>query len=188
MNRVLFVSYDLVHPGQNYQRLLGLIKSYQSWARLGGSAYLILTDASPVQVRDYLTTALDENDKLFVGAAPTPSAWRGQSSHKSLELGRTASRPELVSRHRPQIVALPIRWGVSERHNVSLEDPPETLDVAEHPDPAPFAHDPSAAAESPQDGRLYVEAREQHAQDGSGSTIARSPVRSGVGFYQLAGL
>ena len=78
MNRVLVISYDLVNPGQNYERLLALIKSsYSSWARLGGSAYLIFTDVSVVDVRDHLAEALDTNDKLFVGVAPPPSAWRG---------------------------------------------------------------------------------------------------------------
>lgn len=77
MSQVLIVSYDLSNPGQNYERLIKLIKSYPSWARLGGSAYLIYTDVTPVEVRDHLVTVLDSNDKLFVGAAPAPSAWFG---------------------------------------------------------------------------------------------------------------
>ena len=77
MNRVLIISYDLLNPGQNYDRLIKLIKAYPSWARLGGSAYLIYTDSSPVQVRDYLRQALDRNDKLYVGVSPPPSAWIG---------------------------------------------------------------------------------------------------------------
>ncbi len=77
MKRVLIVSYDLVDPGQNYERLIKLIKAYPSWARLGGSAYLILTDIPPKAVRDNLAQALDKNDKIFVGVAPAPSAWRG---------------------------------------------------------------------------------------------------------------
>jgi hypothetical protein len=77
MSQVLIVSYDLVNPGQNYERLLKLIKSYSSWARLGGSAYLIYTNLSPVQVRDNLRQALDPNDKIYVGVAPVPSAWSG---------------------------------------------------------------------------------------------------------------
>lgn len=77
MKRVLIVSYDLMHPGQNYEQLLRRIKKYPSWARLGGSAYLILTATTPVQVRDYLKQALDKNDKLYVGVSRAPSAWRG---------------------------------------------------------------------------------------------------------------
>lgn len=80
MNRVLIVSYDLSNPGRNYERLLKLIKSYAGWASLGGSAYLIVSDRSPTQVRDHLAQALDQNDKLYVGVAPAPSAWRGMST------------------------------------------------------------------------------------------------------------
>lgn len=77
MNRVLMISYDLVNPGQNYEPLLKRIKAYPGWARLGGSAYLISTDATPVQVRDNLAQVLDPNDKLYVGVAVAPAAWRG---------------------------------------------------------------------------------------------------------------
>jgi hypothetical protein len=83
MKRVLIISYDLMNPGQSYEPLVKLIKSYPSWARLGGSAYLILTDATPVQVRDRLRQALDVNDKLFVGVAPAPSAWVGMPEEVS---------------------------------------------------------------------------------------------------------
>lgn len=77
MNRVLIVSYDLVNPGQNYEQLLQRIKAYSDWARLGGSAYLIWTSSDPQDVRDYLMVPLDNNDKLYVGVAPAPSAWTG---------------------------------------------------------------------------------------------------------------
>jgi len=77
MSRVLIVTYDLMDRGKNYEALLALIKSHSSWCRLGGSSYLILTDDAPPAVRDRLKAALDANDKLYVGAAPAPSAWIG---------------------------------------------------------------------------------------------------------------
>ena len=77
MSQILIVSYDLTNPGKNYEALVKKIKSYSTWARLGGSAYLIKTDETPVQVRDDLTQALDTNDKLFVVVASRPSAWIG---------------------------------------------------------------------------------------------------------------
>ncbi len=83
MARTLVVSYDLKNPGQNYQTLLQRIKAYDSWARLGGSAYLILTSDSPAQVRDNLIAVLDRNDQLFVGTAPAPSAWYGMADDVS---------------------------------------------------------------------------------------------------------
>jgi len=75
--KILIITYDLISPGQNYEKLLRKIKAYRAWARLGGSSYLIATDSTVVQVRDNLLTVLDRNDKLFVGACPVPSAWQG---------------------------------------------------------------------------------------------------------------
>lgn len=77
MSRVLIITYDLTKPGRNYERLIAKIKAYNSWARLGGSSYLIYTNSSTAQVRDDLKTALDPNDKLYVGVSPAPSSWFG---------------------------------------------------------------------------------------------------------------
>ncbi len=74
---VLFVTYDLVDPGRNYEELLKKIKAYHSWAKLGGSAYLIETNKRPTEVRDNLKTVLDQNDNIFVGTAVAPAAWYG---------------------------------------------------------------------------------------------------------------
>lgn len=80
---IYIVTYDLLNPGQNYEKLLQKIKSYSSWAKLGGSSYLILTDKNPVQIRDHLKVILDENDKIFVGTCPVPSAWYGMPENVS---------------------------------------------------------------------------------------------------------
>jgi hypothetical protein len=69
------ISYDLVSAGQNYEALLKKIHSYSSWARLGGSSYIIATEETAVQVRDKLMTVLDGNDKLFVSVVNAPAAW-----------------------------------------------------------------------------------------------------------------
>jgi len=83
MKRVLIVSYDLVDPGQNYEDVLKKIKGCGAWARLGGSAYLVFTEMTPVEVRDTITPALDSNDKIYVGVASAPSAWRGMPKEVS---------------------------------------------------------------------------------------------------------
>ena len=75
--KTLIVTYELVNPGHNYDKLLQRIKAYPLWAQLGGSSYLIVTDQTVVNVRDYLKPALDAKDKLFVSACPVPSAWFG---------------------------------------------------------------------------------------------------------------
>ncbi len=75
--KILIVSYDIKNPQLNYERLTGKIRSYENWAMLGGSAYLIMTDKTVVQVRDDLLPLLDAGDRLFVGTCPVPAAWSG---------------------------------------------------------------------------------------------------------------
>jgi CRISPR/Cas system-associated endoribonuclease Cas2 len=76
MKRVLLIFYDLADPGQNREALVKKIKT-RTWARLGDSAYLIVTDEPPTVVRNDLTKVLTSNDRIFVGTASAPSAWRG---------------------------------------------------------------------------------------------------------------
>jgi hypothetical protein len=75
--KTLIVSYDLHQPTKNYEDLIKKIREYKFWAKLGGSAYLIITDQSVIQVRDNLVTVLDKDDSIFIGTCPVPSAWRG---------------------------------------------------------------------------------------------------------------
>ncbi|MBI3853119.1 MAG: SinR family protein [Verrucomicrobia bacterium] len=77
MKKVLIISYDLTKPGQSYEPLIQRIKGLGDWARLGGSAYLVFTQYTPVQVRDHLWAVIDKSDKIFVGTCPPPAAWEG---------------------------------------------------------------------------------------------------------------
>jgi hypothetical protein len=79
MSQILIVTFDLADAGKNREALIKKIKDYHAWARLGGSAYLIKTDQTPVQVRDSLKEDLGAGDKLFVGVASRPAAWSGMS-------------------------------------------------------------------------------------------------------------
>lgn len=74
---IYIVTYDLIEPGQKYEKLLALIKAEPAWARLGGSSYLVDSDESAVELRDKFKQALDFNDKLYVGVANAPAAWTG---------------------------------------------------------------------------------------------------------------
>jgi len=77
MKKVYIITYDLIQPGQNYTSLIEKIRGYGTWAKIGGSSYLIITDQNPSQIRNNLRSALDPNDKLFVSFCPSPSAWHG---------------------------------------------------------------------------------------------------------------
>ena len=70
------ISYDLSQPARNYGGLYSAIRSYGVWARITESSWAVVTDQSEVAVRDYLTSAIDQNDKLFVGKM-IASAWIG---------------------------------------------------------------------------------------------------------------
>lgn len=74
---VYIVTYDLRQPTQRYDELLRLIKDCAHWARLGQSSYLVVSDLTAVQLRDKFKSALDGNDRLYVGAVKTPAAWTG---------------------------------------------------------------------------------------------------------------
>ena len=74
---VYIVSYDLSVPGQRYEELFSLIDKEGAWARLGGSAYLLESNKTAVELRDSFKVALDNNDKLYVGIVNAPAAWTG---------------------------------------------------------------------------------------------------------------
>ena len=63
---VYSITYDLTHPGRDYNSLYEGIKSFGYWWHQTGSAWIIATSKSPIEIRDYLKQFLDGNDKLFV--------------------------------------------------------------------------------------------------------------------------
>lgn len=72
---IYFVTYDLKEPGQRYNELIEKIKSFEGWAKLGESCYLIKSDEEAVAIRNNLKMVLDSNDKIYVGQTSTPAAW-----------------------------------------------------------------------------------------------------------------
>lgn len=83
MRRAYIITYELHRPGQNYEELIRRIKSYGTWARLGGSDYVIISTQTAVQIRDYLSGAIDYNDSIFVGTLMAPAAWNGMTDEVS---------------------------------------------------------------------------------------------------------
>lgn len=80
--KAYIISYDLTNPGKNYEDLLKKIKSYH-WARLGGSAYVVVSENTAVEIRDNLKLVLDSTDKLFVGTLVAQAAWSGMPEEVS---------------------------------------------------------------------------------------------------------
>ena len=80
---IYIVSYDLVEPGRSYNTLVNKIKESDDWAKLGGSAYLIESVKSAIELRDEYKGCIDSNDKLYVGVVEAPAAWIGMSEDVS---------------------------------------------------------------------------------------------------------
>lgn len=70
------ITYDLRQPGRNYDDLYDRLRAYGTWAHPLESVWLITTNQNAVQIRDYLTEVIDQNDRLLVVAATRPGAWR----------------------------------------------------------------------------------------------------------------
>lgn len=50
----IIIEYDLRQPGRDYEALYNAIESYEAWAHVTESTWLIKTEDSCVQVRDAL--------------------------------------------------------------------------------------------------------------------------------------
>lgn len=75
MNTYL-ITYDLKKPGRNYQGLYDAIKSYGTWGKINDSTWVIKTNNSAVQIRDYLLQSMDYNDSIFVLKTEREAAWK----------------------------------------------------------------------------------------------------------------
>lgn len=70
------IGYDLVKPGKDYSNLIGAIKTVsQNWWHCLDSTWIIKTEKSAEQVRDFLFNHIDGNDRLLVATLSAPGAW-----------------------------------------------------------------------------------------------------------------
>lgn len=81
----LLVGYDLNSPGKDYRPLIEKLKSsYSNWWHCLDSTWIIVTNKTPVQVRDELAGLMDSNDELLViDTNGGSAAWRGFDSNCS---------------------------------------------------------------------------------------------------------
>lgn len=77
------ITYDLMKPGQNYEKLFEAIKAIGSWCHPLESNWIIKTDSTAEQVRNRITPHIDKNDKLFVAQLTGEAAWIGLSDEVS---------------------------------------------------------------------------------------------------------
>jgi len=74
--KVYQISYDLRNE-RNYQALYERIKGYKLWCRPLESTWVVATDNSATQVRDYLVGTLDQDDGILVTRLRGEAAWYG---------------------------------------------------------------------------------------------------------------
>jgi len=71
------ISYDLNSPGQDYNSLFEVIKSFGNWWHCLDSTWAIETPSSAEQILDRLSQELDANDALLVVKSAGIGAWAG---------------------------------------------------------------------------------------------------------------
>jgi CRISPR/Cas system-associated endoribonuclease Cas2 len=71
------VSYDLKKPGDEYEKLIKHIQTFDHWARIHKSVWFVETEKSAKELRDDLLSYIDSNDKIFVVKESGEAAWRG---------------------------------------------------------------------------------------------------------------
>src|SRR5687767_12019103 len=72
----LFVSYDLISPGQNYDRVVEAIKTLGSWAKVHYSYWYVKSRYDASEAANIVRRAQDTNDSLMVvDATNNNAAW-----------------------------------------------------------------------------------------------------------------
>lgn len=69
------ITYDLIAPVKNYDKLISAIKTYANTQKVTESCWIINSTDSCVSIRDYLKKSTDSNDLLFVAKLSGESAW-----------------------------------------------------------------------------------------------------------------
>jgi hypothetical protein len=97
----LFVSYDLMNPGQNYEAVINAIKKLGTWAKVHYSLWYVSSAHSAKQAAEFVRRAQDANDKLIVvDATNNDACWYGLDQTVAEHVQRNWNRqPASVSRY-----------------------------------------------------------------------------------------
>lgn len=76
MTHCFIVSYDLCTPGRNYDGLYKALKSFSYWGRLTESTWAVVSHTQAIDIREYLRTFIDKNDRLIVIQSGCNAAWQ----------------------------------------------------------------------------------------------------------------
>ncbi|RAJ97087.1 DUF3884 family protein [Aliidiomarina maris] len=93
--KVYQINYDLRNQ-RNYERLHEKIQSLGKWAHVLNSCWIIESNMTATQIRDYLAAVMDNDDGLLVTQLTGEAAWRNLDEDGTLTrwlqstLGRAA--------------------------------------------------------------------------------------------------
>ncbi len=80
MGNNLHVSYDLISPGQDYDKVIDKVKELGSWAKVHKSFWYVNSTYSASEAVAHIKPALDNNDKVYVvDAGNNVAAWNALS-------------------------------------------------------------------------------------------------------------
>ena len=69
------ISYDLVSR-RDYESLYAAIKTVKKWARVVDSTWIVISEMSCTEVRNFIGVHMDTDDRLFVTQSSGVGAWR----------------------------------------------------------------------------------------------------------------
>ncbi len=75
MSHNLFISYDLIAPGQKYDRVATKIKTLGNWAKVQKSFWYLSSNVSAKDAATAIWSVLDSNDSLIVVDTNTNDAY-----------------------------------------------------------------------------------------------------------------
>lgn len=73
--RCYIISYDLCQPNRDYVTFYNALKSFPIWGRLTESTWAVVSNKTCVEIRDYLMTFIDDDDRLIVVLGGKSAAW-----------------------------------------------------------------------------------------------------------------
>jgi hypothetical protein len=79
----LFISYDLMSPGQRYDSVIEVIKGLGSWAKVHQSLWYVNSAHAAASAAAAVWAVMDANDKLIVvDATNNAASWYGDLSEE----------------------------------------------------------------------------------------------------------
>ncbi|MFS8121360.1 hypothetical protein QD336_02960 [Rhizobium sp. BR 250] len=80
----LHISYDLNNPGQNYEKVIEVIKGLGNWAKVHKSFWYVNSNLTAAQARERVWAAMDKNDTVYVvDATNNIATWNNLSDEAS---------------------------------------------------------------------------------------------------------